>query len=199
MTAKLLGSSICSVMLLRDDGKELRIVATQSLSDTYRNKPPIPVHQSLSGQAVLQKKPVTILDVRKDERFSFPDIAVSEGLVSLLSVPMLNKDKVLGVINSYTSREYMFSKEDISVLQSVANQCATAITQTRLLQEKLTAQEALETRKLVERAKASLMKTRGLAEAEAFREIQKQSMDRRKTMKEIAEAILLADELTGRK
>lgn len=195
MTATLLGSKICSVMLLDEDAKQLRIVATQSLSDAYRNKPPVSVAQSLSGQAVLEKKPVTIADVKKDKRFSFPDIAVSEKLVSLLSLPMMFKDKVLGVINTYTAHEYEFSKEDISVMQSVANQCAAAIMQTRLLQEKLTAQEALETRKLVERAKGWLMKKRGLSESEAFREIQKQSMDRRKSMKEIAEAILLAEDL----
>jgi response regulator NasT len=69
--------------------------------------------------------------------------------------------------------------------------------QTRLLQEKLAAQEALESRKTIERAKGILMKKRGMTEPEAFREIQKQSMDRRKTMKEIAEAVLLAEELGG--
>ena len=197
MTASLLGSKTCSIMLLNEESNELRIVATQSLSDAYRNKPPIKVNQSLSGQAVVLKKPFFIVDVRKDDRFSFPDIAVTEGLVSLLSVPMVHKDKVLGVINTYTAREYHFSKEDVSVLQSVANQCASALIQTRLLQEKLAAQEALETRKLIERAKASLMKKRGLSEPDAFREIQKQSMDRRKSMKEIAEALLLAEDLAG--
>ncbi len=195
MTASLLGSKICSVMLLDEESRQLRIAATQSLSDAYRNKPPVLVDQSLSGRAVLEKKPIVVADVRKDKRFSYPDVAVSEGLVSLLSLPMMFKDKVLGVINTYSAQEYDFSKDDISVLQSVANQCASAIMQTRLLQEKLTAQEALETRKLVERAKGALMKKRGLSEPDAFREIQKQSMDRRKSMKEIAEAILLAEDL----
>ncbi len=195
MTASLLGSKICSVMLLNPETGELRIAATQSLSPAYRNKPGVKVDQSLSGQAVLQKKPIAITDVRKDNRFSFPDIAVSEGLVSLLSVPMLFKDQVLGVINTYSAEEHVFSKEDVSVLQSIANQCASTIMQTRLLQEKLAAQEQLETRKTVERAKGVLMKKRGVSEPEAFREIQKQSMDRRKSMKEIAEAILLAEDL----
>jgi response regulator NasT len=56
--------------------------------------------------------------------------------------------------------------------------------------------EALETRKLVERAKGILMDTQGLSEAEAFRRIQKLSMDTRKPMKEVAEAIILAYEAT---
>ncbi len=55
--------------------------------------------------------------------------------------------------------------------------------------------EALETRKLVEQAKGILMDTQGLKEAEAFRKIQQLSMNTRKTMREVAEAILLAHEL----
>jgi GAF domain-containing protein len=140
---------------------------------------------------------VIVADVRKDKRFAFPDIAVSEKLVSMLAVPMLSKDRVIGVINTYSAEEYAFTAEDVSVLQSVANQCASAIVQMRLLAEKLAAQEALETRKLIERAKGVLMKKRGLSESDAFREIQKQSMDRRRGMKEIAEAILLAEEMRG--
>jgi AmiR/NasT family two-component response regulator len=112
---------------------------------------------------------------------------------------MLSKDEVIGVINAYTAQEYAFTKEDVEFMQAVANQCASAIVQTRLLTEKLSAQEALETRKLVERAKGVLMRQKGLSESEAFREIQKQSMDRRKTMKEIAEAVLLAEDLQGKK
>lgn len=195
MTASMLGTHICSVMLLDEETKQLRIAATQSLSEAYRNKPPISLDQSVSGQAVLHKRPEIVLDVRKDKRYSFRDLAVSEGLVSLLSVPMLFKDKAIGVLNTYTSTEYIFTKEDVSLLQAVANQCASAIVQTRLLTEKLAAQDALETRKLIERAKGVLMKKRGLSEPEAFREIQKQSMDRRKSMKDIAEAILLAADL----
>ncbi|MER3403776.1 MAG: response regulator [Chloroflexota bacterium] len=55
--------------------------------------------------------------------------------------------------------------------------------------------EALETRKLVDRAKGILMDTQGLKEAEAFRRIQKLSMNSRKSMREVAEAILLAHEV----
>lgn len=56
-------------------------------------------------------------------------------------------------------------------------------------------QQALETRKLVDRAKGILMDKQGLAEAEAFRKIQKMSMDNRKSMKEVAEAIILAHQV----
>jgi len=58
-------------------------------------------------------------------------------------------------------------------------------------------QETLETRKIVDRAKGILMDTQNLSEAEAFRKIQKMSMNTRKPMKEIAEAIILAQEAKG--
>ena len=57
--------------------------------------------------------------------------------------------------------------------------------------------ETLETRKIVDRAKGVLMDTQHLTEAEAFRKIQKMSMNTRKPMKEIAEAIILAQEAKG--
>jgi len=58
-------------------------------------------------------------------------------------------------------------------------------------------QHALETRKLVDRAKGILMDTQDLTEAEAFRRIQKMSMNTRRTMKDVAEAIILASQANG--
>jgi AmiR/NasT family two-component response regulator len=64
----------------------------------------------------------------------------------------------------------------------------------RALQEEVgNLQEALETRKKVEKAKGILMEKQGMSEAEAFRKIQKMSMNTRKPMKEVAEAIILAN------
>ena len=58
-----------------------------------------------------------------------------------------------------------------------------------------TLEEALATRKVVEKAKGVLMQKNNLSEQDAFRRIQKLSMNNRKSMKEVAEAILLTDEL----
>lgn len=195
MTAQMMGSNICSIMILDEKNQELKVVASQSLDPAYRDKPPVKVNGSLSGRAVITKQHVIVKDVRKESSYQFRDLAIKQGLISLLSVPMMYKEKVLGVLNSYTPVEHHFSDDEISFAKSVANQCAAAIENTRLLSEKLAAQEALEARKVIERAKGILMKQKNLSESDAFREIQRQSMDRRKTMKEIGEAIILAHEM----
>lgn len=199
MTAQMMGTNICSIQLWDEKKNELRVVAAQALDPDYRNKPPVKVNGSLTGKTVLTKQPVIVKDVRKEPSYQFRDLAVRQGLVSLLSVPMMYKNKVLGVLNSYKPSEHNFSSDEISFVRSVANQCAAAIENTRLLSEKLAAQEALESRKVVERAKGLLMKNRSISEPEAFREIQRQSMDHRKSMKEIAEAVILAEEMRGPK
>ena len=195
MTAKVMDSKICSIMLLDEKKEELFIAATQSLSEDYVNKPNLKVGQSVSGRVVLEKKPITVLNVTKEPGFVFPDVAKKEGIASLLSVPMLIKDRVVGVINCYTKSEHNFQKEEIDILQAVANQAAVAIENTHLSQEIFAAREALEARKTIERAKGILMRELGVSEDEAYKKIHKKSMDLRKTMKEIAEAIILTSDL----
>lgn len=195
MTAQMMGTKICSIMLLDEKKQELRLVATQSLDGEYRNKPALKVHGSLTGKVVGAKKPVYVKDVRKEPSYQYRDLAIKQGLVSMLAVPMLYRDKVLGVLSSYKPEAHDFSNDEIAFAQSVADQCAAAIENTRLLSDKLAAQEALETRKIIERAKGIMMSQKSMSEQQAFREIQRQSMDRRKTMKEIAEAIVLAHEM----
>lgn len=198
MTAEMMGSAICSIMLLDSEHDELRIVATQSLSESYRRKPNLKVGQSISGRALKDRRPMAVLDVTKDPGYTYPDLARKEGLCSLLSVPMLVKDKPIGVINSYTAHEHLFAAEEIKLLQAVANQAAITIENTSLMEKSFEMQEALEVRKLVERAKGQLMRSKHISEEEAFRIMQRQSMDTRRSMREIAEAILLAGELDKR-
>jgi signal transduction protein with GAF and PtsI domain len=195
MTAKVMDSQICSIMLLDEKRNELFIAATQSLSQEYLSKPNLKVGQSISGRVVLEKRPITVLDVTKEPGYMYPEVARQEGIASLLSVPMMVKDRAIGVINSYTKSEHRFKQEEISILQTVANQAAVAIENTHLSEEILTAKEALESRKIIERAKGILMKELGGTEDEAYKKIHKKSMDLRKTMKEIAEAIILSSEL----
>jgi len=198
MTAQMMNSKICSIMLLDPPTGELRIVATQSLSEQYRRKPNLKVGQSISGRALQERRPIIVPDVTKERDYMYPEIAKKEGLCSLLSVPMMIRDKAVGVINSYTSVPHSFTHEEVKVMQAIANQAAIAIEHTTLLEKSFEMQEALAVRKLVEQAKGYLIRSKKLSEEEAFRLIQRQSMDLRKSMREIAEAILLAGEIEER-
>lgn len=194
VTAEMLNSKVCSIMLLDEKGVELVIKATQSLSEDYKKKPNIRVENSLIGTVIKTRTPVAVYDVRHDEKYAYRDLAAKEGLTSMIAVPMVVKDKAIGVINVYTKEPHHFSEEETSVLQMVANQAAVAVENTKLMEETLKAREALETRKLVERAKGILMKMNGLSEDAAYRLIHKKSMDTCRSMKDIAESILLMEE-----
>lgn len=199
MTAEMMNSKICSIMLLDEEKGELEIMATQSLSEEYRSKPNLKVGQSISGLAVKEKRPITVAEVTKEPLYMYPGLAKKEGLASLLSVPMMVKDRVVGVVNSYTSKPHKFTQEEIKLLQAVANQAAVAIENTKLLARTAEMEEALETRKAVERAKGILMKDYHISEDEAFKLMQKESMNARRSMKDIAEAIVLAAEIRGKR
>ncbi|MBU2528793.1 GAF domain-containing protein [bacterium] len=195
MTAQVMGSKICSIMLVDEKKQELVIAATQSLSARYKNKPNIRIGQSVSGMVVEEKKAITVLNVVEEPGYMFPEIAGKEGIVSLLSVPMMIKDRVVGVINSYTAKAHRFSAEEISILQAIANQSAAAIESTRLNQDILAAKESLLERKIIERAKGILMKKNNISEEAAYKMMRQKSMDMRKSMKEISQALILASDL----
>jgi GAF domain-containing protein len=198
VTAEIMNSKICSLMLLDLDKKELVVKATQSISEAYNKKPNIKLGQGISGIVAQQNKTICILDVKEDTRYLNRDIARKEGLCSLASVPLAIIGRVIGVLNCYTSQRHKFTKPELDVLTALANQAAVAIENAELDLRARSAEEALTTRKLVERAKDILSVEANILPSEAYRLIQKQSMDSRKSMREIAEAIILAREIKGK-
>jgi len=195
VTAEVMGSKICSLMLLNEDRKELIVRATQSISEEYNRKPNLKLGEGIAGRVAQENRPISVLDVKKDSRYISMKIAKKEKLCSLLSVPLSVRGKVIGVINCYTSSPHRFTKSEMDVLTTVANQAAVAIENTELMVRSKVIQEELETRKLVERAKDILMEELAISGQEAFRKIQKQSMNSRRPMREIAEAIILTKEI----
>jgi|CXWL01.1.fsa_nt_gi signal transduction protein with GAF and PtsI domain len=195
VTAEMLNSKICSIMLLDEKGVEFVIKATQSLSADYKLKPNLKVENSLVGQVLKTRKPLIVYDVRKEQKYFYRDLAIKEGLTSMIAMPMIVKDKAIGVINVYTKNPHTFIQEEVNVLQMITDQAAVAVENTKLMEEALRAKEALETRKLIERAKGVLMRMNNLSEEAAYRMIHKKSMDSCRSMKDIAESIILMDEL----
>jgi two-component system, response regulator PdtaR len=197
VTANVMDSKICSLWILDEKEKVLKIRATQTMSEAYLKERSLALGEGVVGYVAQQKQPLSILDVLNEPRYKEKELARKEGLVSMLSVPLAVKDKVIGVINCYTSHPHAFTVTEQAVLTTVANQAAICIENTELMVKTRVIQEELETRKLLERAKGILMKRHSLNEEEAFKRIRKASMDSRKTMREIAEAILLAEKMVG--
>jgi len=192
VTAEVMNSKICSLMLIDDKTQALDVKATQSISEAYNKKPSLKLGKGIAGKVVLKGKPIIVDDVRKDNEYSNRDIAREANLCSLLCVPLRVKGKIIGVLNLYTSSPHKFTKPEISILATVANQAAIVIENSRLIVKTKVIQEELESRKVIERAKGILMKRQDLSEEEAFRRIQKTAMNTRRSMREIAEAIVIA-------
>lgn len=195
VTAEMMASSICSLMLIDEKTNELVIRATQSMNETYNKKRPLKVGEGISGKAAKENRPIKVLDVSKEEEYRYKDIAKKANLCSLLCVPLAVKGKTIGVINCYTSVPHNFTNTEISMLTSIANQAAVAIENTELLVKSKVIKEELEARKRIERAKGILMKEEGITEEQAYLKLQKYSMDNRKSLREVAEAIILAADI----
>ncbi len=195
ITAQVMKSNICSLMLLDEKKKMLEVKATQSVSEAYNRKPPLRLGEGIAGRAALEKKPIIVRDVKKDPRYVNKEIAEKENLSSLISLPLVVRGKAIGVLNLYTSEPRDFSSEEIRTLTAIANQAAVVIENQRLLMESELIREELETRKKVERAKGIIMQEFRISEEEAYRRLQRYSMSKQKTMKEVAEALILAWEL----
>ncbi|MCX5695815.1 MAG: GAF and ANTAR domain-containing protein [Candidatus Omnitrophica bacterium] len=199
VTAEIMNSKISSLMLLDPDKKELVVRATQSISEAYNKKPNIHLGEGIAGIVAKENKSLCVLNVNDDERYLNRDIAKKEKLCSLACVPLAVKGRVIGVLNCYTSKKHVFSKPELDLLTALANQAAIAIENAELDLRARSAEEALTTRKLVERAKDILSQEANILPSEAYRLIQKQSMDSRKSMREVAEAIILAKDIRGKK
>lgn len=195
VTAEIMDSKICSLMLIDEKTGNLVLKATQSMSDTYNKKPHLKIGEGIAGKVALNNKPIAVYDLSKEPEYKSKTVAEKEDLKSLLSVPLAVKGKVIGVLNSYTSYPHKFTKDEVNILTTVANQASIVIENAELMVKTKVIQEELESRKAIERAKGILMRQQGLSEDEAFRKIQKQSMDIRKSMREIAEAIILIENL----
>ncbi|MCU0531137.1 MAG: GAF and ANTAR domain-containing protein [Syntrophales bacterium] len=191
VTAEVMESKICSLMLIDDDGK-LHVKATQSMSKEYNKKRLVELGKGIVGKVASENRPAIVRDVREEEEYIYRDMARKEGLVSLLSVPLAVKGRVIGVINCYTSRPHDFTEAEVTVVTTIANQAAVAIENTELLVRSRVIEEELESRKLIERAKDILATENGTGGEEAYRKIRQMSMNMRRPMRQIAEAIIIS-------
>lgn len=131
----------------------------------------------------------------EDERFKIFNNLPEDKYEAFLSAPIIYKDKLLGVINVQHKRARKYKADEIALIETVARATGGAIENARLFTETEMLKEALESRKIVEKAKGILMKDLAISEEEAYKLLHKKSMDKRISMKEVAQAVILSDEL----
>jgi GAF domain-containing protein len=129
------------------------------------------------------------------QEYRYPESAPRAGLVTLLSVPLTARDALLGKIDIYTHEKRAYAEDEIGFVKVVAGQAAIAIENARLASETQEMKRTLEIRKLVERAKGILQHKHQLTEAEAYLRLRNESRRLRRPMRELAEAVILADDL----
>ena len=133
VTANVMDSKICSLWILDERDQKLKLKATQSISEEYLKERSLGLGEGVVGHVALHNRPMAIVDVLKEPLYKEKDLARREGLVSMLSVPMCIKEKVIGVINCYTSYPRSFSKMEEEMLSTVANQAAICIENSGLM------------------------------------------------------------------
>jgi len=142
-TRVLMQAKVCSLMMLDERSECLDLRASSGASETYLGKPRLSVEESLLGVVVRRKKPMQVPNVQTSSRYQNVDIARREGLVSLLSVPLLFGGEAIGTLSVYTGEPYHFSNEEIRILSSLAELSAIAIEKARLYERIVDVEEQL--------------------------------------------------------
>ncbi|MFQ5882414.1 MAG: GAF domain-containing protein [Candidatus Methylomirabilales bacterium] len=135
--ADLLNCHASTIRLLDQETKTLRLAADYNLTEAFKQRGDVPLGAGITGRAVLEDRPAVVEDLERDEQFIHKELALREGIRSLLAVPLHHGEAVIGVLNVYDGRPRHFSETEISSLSKFAHLAAIAIEKARLFQKTL--------------------------------------------------------------
>ncbi|HEX5398252.1 MAG TPA: GAF domain-containing protein [Verrucomicrobiae bacterium] len=139
----LMRARMCSLMMLDESREWLDLRASHGAGEAYLKKPRVSVEESVLGIVVRRKKPIQVENVQTSTRYQNVDLARREGLISLLSVPLLFAGQAIGTLNVYSGKPYNFSNEEIRILSALAEMSAIAIEKARLYERVVDVEEQL--------------------------------------------------------
>jgi len=186
----------CLVYLLEEDKLVLR--ASKNPHPDVIDRLKIRVGQGITGWVAEHREPVAIPEnAAQDPRFQFFHELPEDSYEAFLSVPLMCRGRVVGVINLQHKQHHVYRRREIRMISTVGFLVGAEIEMARLEDANSSLAEQLQTRKVVERAKGILQRDLALTEEQAYLALQRQSRQKRKPMKEIAEAIVLSDDVRG--
>ncbi len=133
MAARVMGAKATSLRLLDEATGQLVLRATHNISATEQQFSSIAVGQSIAGLVAASGQPILVPNVQTDERYLNRALAEHEGWVSVLSVPLMVRDRIVGVFSCYMSAPHEFTPKEVELFQTLANQTALAIENARLV------------------------------------------------------------------
>ncbi|MGD1153592.1 MAG: GAF domain-containing protein [Syntrophales bacterium] len=123
----------CSLRLVNETTRELEMIASKGLSESYLKKGP--VHMEKSIRETLKGVPVLILDAIADPRIEYPHENAREGIASILSLPIIAGKRVIGILRLYSKETRQYSGEEVAFLSAVAELAGLAIINARLYEK----------------------------------------------------------------
>lgn len=189
---KVIPADSCLIYIYDDKNETLTLIGSKKGKKDLIGNINMKKGEGITGWVVDHKETVVLRkQAYKDKRFKNFSELPEDKYESFLSIPIKNEVDVLGVINIQHKEIYNFTKDEIKIIESIVSIVASVFGRT-VLKEKVDFLEGkLEERKLVEKAKGIIMKKEKVNESEAYKLIRTESMKKRKSMKEIANAIIL--------
>jgi signal transduction histidine kinase len=134
--ADLSGAQAASILLFDEKNRQFFFQAASNMDSPLMQGLVVPYDSSIAGVIVSERKPIIVNDAQHDPRH-FTKIAKPTGVLtkSMLGVPLITKDKVVGVLEAINKTEGDFTEEDQKVLLALGAQAAIAIENTRLFQQ----------------------------------------------------------------
>jgi signal transduction protein with GAF and PtsI domain len=186
----------CLIYVL--EGEDLVLRASKNPHPEVVDRLKLRLGQGITGWVAEHQEPVAVAEkAALDPRFQFFHELPEDSYEAFLSVPLMCRGRVVGVINLQHRQHHVYRRREIRLISTVGFLVGAEIEMARLEDANFNLSEQLQTRKLVERAKGILQRDLHLSEEEAYLTLQRQSRQKRKPMKEIAEAIVLSDEVRG--
>ena len=139
----LMRAKMSSLMMLDNSHEWLDLRASSGAGEAYLSKPRLSVDESLLGVVMRRKKPLQLENVQVSNRYQNVEVARREGLVSLVSVPLLFAGQAIGTLSVYTGQPYSFSNEEIRILSALAELSAIAIEKARLYERIVDVEEQM--------------------------------------------------------